>query len=184
VNELYADVFNRCYGTESIGLRYFNVFGPRQDPAGSYAAVIPRWIAAMIEGQPVYINGDGSTTRDFCYIENVQQANILAATTRRSDAIGQVFNVAVGDSITLNDLFESLRVRLALWYPHLEKYCPVYRDFRPGDVRHSLASIDKARRALGFEPTHSLRQGLDESLAWYRDTRTTADTGSRHADHR
>jgi UDP-N-acetylglucosamine 4-epimerase len=173
VNELYADVFFRCYGVETIGLRYFNVFGPRQDPAGSYAAVIPRWIAAMMEGQPVYINGDGGTTRDFCYVENVVQANILAATTTESKAIGEVFNVAVSDSISLNDLFESLRVRLAPMYPSLEGGRPVYRDFRPGDVRHSRASIDKARQSLGFEPTHTLCQGLDESLSWYRDTLTT-----------
>jgi UDP-N-acetylglucosamine 4-epimerase len=170
VNELYADVFWRCYGTECIGLRYFNVFGPRQDPGGSYAAVIPRWIAAMIEGQPVYINGDGGTTRDFCYVENAVQANLLAATTPNPEAIGQVYNVAVNASTSLNDLFESLRLRLAPEHPHLRDFRPQYREFRPGDIRHSCASIDKARGFLGFEPTHSLEQGLDESLGWYHRT--------------
>ena len=170
VNELYADVFARCYGVESIGLRYFNVFGPRQDPDGAYAAVIPRWIAAMIKNQPTRINGDGETSRDFCYIANVVQANLLAASTASSDAVGQVYNVALSARTTLNQLFEMLRNRLHPFYPHLEEYKPVYEDFRPGDVRHSQADIGKARRLLGFEPTHTVEKGLDEALAWYRSS--------------
>jgi UDP-N-acetylglucosamine/UDP-N-acetylgalactosamine 4-epimerase len=168
VNELYADVFGRCYALETIGLRYFNVFGPRQDPDGPYAAVIPRWIAAMIQNQPVEINGDGKTSRDFCYVDNVVQANLLAATARAPGAANQVYNVAMHERTTLNDLFELLRERLAPYHPHLEETQPVYRDFRPGDVRHSLADIRKARRLLGFAPTHRIGQGLDAALEWYR----------------
>ncbi|MHC1767865.1 MAG: SDR family oxidoreductase [Verrucomicrobiia bacterium] len=169
VNELYADVFGRCYGVPSIGLRYFNVFGPRQDPNGAYAAVIPRWIATMIKNQPAVINGDGETSRDFCFIANVVQANLLAATTSDSEAVGQVYNVALGARTTLNELFELLRTRLSPFYPHLDAYKPVYEDFRPGDVRHSQADIGKAQRLLRFQPTHTVAQGLDEALAWYRD---------------
>lgn len=167
-NELYADVFGRCYALETIGLRYFNVFGPRQDPNGPYAAVIPRWIAAMIQNQPVEINGDGKTSRDFCYVDNVVQANLLAATARAPGAANQVYNVAMHERTTLNDLFELLRERLAPHHPHLEESQPVYRDFRPGDVRHSLADIRKARRLIGFAPTHRIGQGLDAALEWYR----------------
>lgn len=169
VNELYADVFGRCYGVPSIGLRYFNVFGPRQDPNGAYAAVIPRWIASMIKNQPAVINGDGETSRDFCYIANVVQANLLAATASDSEAVGQVYNVALGARTTLNELFELLRMRLSPFYPHLDAYKPVYEDFRPGDVRHSQADIGKAQRLLRFQPTHTVAQGLDEALAWYRE---------------
>lgn len=168
VNELYADVFGRCYAIETIGLRYFNVFGPRQDPDGPYAAVIPRWIAAMIQNQPVEINGDGKTSRDFCYVANVVQANLLAATARAPGAANQVYNVAMHERTTLNELFELLRERLAPHHPHLEETQPVYRDFRPGDVRHSLADIRKARRLIGFAPTHRIGQGLDAALEWYR----------------
>ncbi len=168
VNELYADVFARTYATESIGLRYFNVFGRRQDPNGAYAAVIPKWIAAMIKGEAVYINGDGETSRDFCYIENVIQANLLAATVQQVEAVNQVYNVAVGGKTTLNQLMAAMQRQLAPHYPHLADFKPIYRDFRSGDVRHSQADIGKANRLLGYEPTHTIEQGLDEALAWYR----------------
>jgi UDP-N-acetylglucosamine 4-epimerase len=167
VNELYADVFARTYGMSVIGLRYFNVFGPRQDPDGAYAAVIPRWISAMINGDPVYINGDGETSRDFCYVENAMQANLLAATTEHPDAENQVYNVALGDRTTLNELFEILRSNLAVRYPHLEEFEPIYRDFRAGDVRHSQADISKAKKMLGYAPAYRVRQGLSEAMDWY-----------------
>jgi UDP-N-acetylglucosamine 4-epimerase len=168
VNELYADVFARCYGLETVGLRYFNVFGPRQDPDGPYAAVIPKWIAAMIENEPVRINGDGSTSRDFCYVSNVVQMNLLAATTTNSKAVNQVYNVALNARTSLNELFAVLRERLLPHYPHLQRYKPVYQDFRAGDVRHSQADIRKARRLLGYSSTHDIEQGLDDALDWYR----------------
>jgi UDP-N-acetylglucosamine 4-epimerase len=167
VNELYAGVFGRCYGMETIALRYFNVFGPRQDPNGAYAAVIPKWIAAMIHNEPVHINGDGSTTRDFCYVANVVQANLLAAAVPRPEASGQAFNIAVGGQTTLNALCDMLRQRLAPTHPHLRDFKPRYGDFRPGDILHSRADISQARRLLGYEPTHSVAQGLDEALDWY-----------------
>ncbi len=167
VNELYAQVFARCYGMETIALRYFNVFGPRQDPNGAYAAVIPKWIAALIQDQPLHINGDGSTTRDFCYVANVVQANLLAATVQNPGAIGQAFNIAVGGETTLKALFEMLRQRLEPAHPHLRLFEPRYADFRPGDILHSRADITQARRLLGYQPTHSAAQGLDESLDWY-----------------
>jgi UDP-N-acetylglucosamine 4-epimerase len=167
VNELYADVFGRCYGMESIGLRYFNIFGRRQDPEGAYAAVVPKWVASMIHNEPVYINGDGETSRDFCYIDNVIQANLLAATSQHAEAANQVYNVAVGDRTTLNQLFEAIRALLAPKYPHLAGFKPHYRDFRAGDVRHSLADISKARTRLGYEPTHRIGEGLAEAMDWY-----------------
>ena len=167
VNELYADVFGRCYGMESIGLRYFNIFGRRQDPDGAYAAVVPKWVASMIHNEPVYINGDGETSRDFCYIDNVIQANLLAATSQHADAVNQVYNVAVGDRTTLNQLFEAIRVLLAPKFPHLADFKPHYRDFRAGDVRHSLADISKARTRLGYEPTHRIGEGMAEAMDWY-----------------
>lgn len=167
VNELYADVFGRTYGTESIGLRYFNVFGRRQDPDGAYAAVIPKWIAAMIKGEPVYINGDGETSRDFCYVDNVVQANLLASTTQNSDAANQVYNIAVGGRTTLNQLLESMQLQLMHIYPRLVDFKPVYRDFRPGDVKHSQADINKAKALLGYEPSHVFARGLEEALHWY-----------------
>jgi UDP-N-acetylglucosamine 4-epimerase len=167
VNELYADVFGRCYGMESIGLRYFNIFGRRQDPNGAYAAVVPKWVASMVHNEPVYINGDGETSRDFCYIDNVIQANLLAATSQHAEAANQVYNVAVGDRTTLNQLFEAIRSLLAPKFPHLAGYKPVYRDFRAGDVRHSLADISKARTRLGYEPTHRIGEGLAEAMDWY-----------------
>jgi UDP-N-acetylglucosamine 4-epimerase len=166
-NELYANVFARCYGMECTGLRYFNVFGPRQDPNGPYAAVIPKWIQAMIGDEPLYINGDGETSRDFCYVANIVQANLLAATTDNPEALNQLYNVAVGECTTLNQLFELLRQRLLPQFPHLREFKPLYREFRAGDVRHSHADISKARKLLGYEPTHRIDNGLDEALQWY-----------------
>ena len=167
VNELYADVFARSYGFKANGLRYFNVFGPRQDPNGAYAAVIPKWIASLIKGEPVYINGDGETSRDFCFIANVVQANLLSATTQNPDAVNQVYNVAVGDRTSLNELYAQLHRNLLSIYPHLQDTKPVYRDFRAGDVRHSLADISKAKNLLGYTPTQRIDQGLELAMPWY-----------------
>jgi len=167
VNELYSSVFARCYGFKTIGLRYFNIFGRRQDPEGAYAAVIPKWIASMIKNEPVYVNGDGETSRDFCYIENAVQANLLAATTENPEAIDQVYNVAVGDRTNLNELVSMIRALLVPAFPHLSDFRPVYRDFRAGDVRHSLADISKAQGLLGYTPTHSINEGLREAMDWY-----------------
>jgi UDP-N-acetylglucosamine 4-epimerase len=167
VNELYADVFAKTYGLQSIGLRYFNVFGPRQDPNGSYAAVIPKWTASMIKAEPVFINGDGESSRDFCFISNVVQANLLAATTTDEVAINQVYNVAVGERTTLNALYAHLRNLLLPSCPHMLNAKPVYRDFRVGDVRHSLADIGKAGARLGYTPTQRLLQGLELAMPWY-----------------
>ena len=167
MNEIYADTFGRCYGLETIGLRYFNVFGPRQDPDGAYAAVIPKWVAALLRNETVYINGDGETARDFCYIENVVQANLLAGTTDNPEAVGQVYNVAVGDSTTLNQLHDALCELLARHDPRFAPLPPVYRDFRPGDVRYSRADISKIQRLLGYQPTHDVDQGLERAIAWY-----------------
>jgi UDP-N-acetylglucosamine 4-epimerase len=169
VNELYADVFARCYGTETIGLRYFNVFGPRQDPDGAYAAVIPRWIAAMIKGEPLHINGTGETSRDFCFIENIVQMNLLAATVQDPRAVNQVYNAAVNARTSLVELFTLLRERLLPDYPHLADCTPVYRPFRAGDVLHSRADIGKAAALLDYAPTHTIAQGLDAALLWYRE---------------
>lgn len=167
VNELYSDVFARCYGVESIGLRYFNVFGPRQDPDGAYAAVIPKWFAALLRGETVYINGDGETSRDFCYVANAVQANLLAATTPAAEAVNQVYNVAVGDRTTLNQLFYAIRDRISQKQPKFADVEPEYRDFRPGDVRHSQADIAKASNLLEYQPTHDIDGGLDEASDWY-----------------
>ena len=167
VNELYADVFAQCYGIETIGLRYFNVFGSRQDPEGPYAAVIPCWIRALLTEEPVQIFGDGETTRDFCYVSNVVQANLLAATTGRPEALNQIYNIAVGGRTSLNELFQMLRDLLTPVASHVKHAKAVYRPFRPGDVRHSQADISKAKRLLGYEPTHEVRRGLEEALAWY-----------------
>ncbi|PSJ17967.1 NAD-dependent epimerase/dehydratase family protein [Nitrosomonas supralitoralis] len=167
VNELYADVFARTYGFNTIGLRYFNVFGPRQDPNGAYAAVIPKWIASMIKGEPVFVNGDGETSRDFCYIENTVEANLLAATTENPDATNQIYNVAVGDRTTLNQLYEQLHINLLHSHSHLQGVKPVYRDFRAGDVRHSLADISKATTLLGYQPIHRIGEGLKIAMSWY-----------------
>jgi UDP-N-acetylglucosamine 4-epimerase len=170
VNELYAEIFTRCYGFESIGLRYFNVFGPRQDPNGAYAAVIPTWIASMIRGEPVYINGDGETTRDFCYVDNVVQANLLAGTVENAAALNQVYNVALGERTSLNDLFSIVRALLELRYACPHSLAPIYREFRHGDPRSSQADIEKARRLLGYQPTLGVRQGLARSIEWYLAT--------------
>lgn len=167
VNELYADVFARCYGFNTIGLRYFNIFGPRQDPAGAYAAVVPKWAAAMIKNEPVWINGDGETSRDFCYIANAVQANLLAGMVESEGATNQVYNIAVGDRTTLNELFEAMRSALEPGFAHLKGYRPAYRDFRAGDVRHSLADTSKARTHLGYEPSHKIRAGVAQTMDWY-----------------
>jgi UDP-N-acetylglucosamine 4-epimerase len=167
VNELYADVFGKTYGLQSMGLRYFNVFGPRQDPDGAYAAVIPKWIACMIKNEPVYINGDGETSRDFCFIENVCQANLLAATSENPAAFNQVYNVAVGDRTNLNQLYEQLQRNLTPIYAHLKDAKPVYRDFRGGDVRHSLADITKAKTLIDYQPEHHVGEGLKSAMEWY-----------------
>jgi UDP-N-acetylglucosamine 4-epimerase len=163
MNELYADVFGRCYGTGAIGLRYFNVFGARQDPEGAYAAVIPRWVRAMLRGEQVAIFGDGETSRDFCYVANAVQANLRAALATDEAAVNQVYNVAVGERTTLNGLYAELRRLL----PDLDVPAPVHEDFRAGDVRHSQADVGKAARLLGYAPTHDLRAGLAEALPWY-----------------
>lgn len=167
VNELYADVFAKTYGVNSIGLRYFNVFGPRQDPEGAYAAVIPAWFASLINQTPVYINGDGDTSRDFCYVKNVVQANILAAVTQDPAAINQVYNVAVGERTSLNTLFTLIQAEVAKTYPDRLEATVQYRDFRAGDVQHSLADIDKAQSLLGYQPLYNVCQGLVEAAPWY-----------------
>ena len=165
VNELYAEVFASTYGFKVIGLRYFNVFGKRQDPNGAYAAVIPKWTAAMVSGEDVFINGDGETSRDFCFIENAVQANLLAATAEES-AKNEVYNVAVGDRTTLNILFNSLKGALGENGVVYKKQ-PVYRDFRPGDVRHSQASISKAGDKLGYAPEYRIAEGIAKAMPWY-----------------
>lgn len=167
INETYALAFQMSYGLQSIGLRYFNVFGRRQDPAGAYAAVIPRWISSLLRGERCRIFGDGETTRDFCYIANVVQANLLAATTDNPEATGQAYNIACAASVTLNQLFEMMRERLALTDAHFSKATPQYDPFRPGDIRFSGASIEKADRMLGYSPTHDVAAGLAEALGWY-----------------
>lgn len=166
VNELYADVFSRNYGFHSIGLRYFNVFGERQDPDGAYAAVVPKWIAAMIQGDEVFINGDGETSRDFCYVDNVVQANLLAAVSTDAGALDQVYNVAVGGRTTLNQLFSALRVALRDCGVDYSKQ-PTYREFRAGDVRHSQADVSKASRLLKYEPAFDMGAGIVAAMPWY-----------------
>jgi UDP-N-acetylglucosamine 4-epimerase len=167
LNELYADVFGRCYGLGTIGLRYFNVFGPRQDPNGAYAAVIPRWTANMLAGQACVINGDGETSRDFCYIANAVQANLKAALAAEGPAVGEVYNVAAGERTTLLRLHEMLAGALRAMRGDLPTIAPTFGAFRDGDVRHSLADIGKARERLGYLPTHDVRSGLAETVAWY-----------------
>ena len=169
VNELYADVFARCYGMQSVGLRYFNVFGPRQDPNGAYAAVIPQWIASLIRGQTLYINGDGETSRDFCFIENVVQVNLLAALAENSEAVNQIYNVAINERTSLNQLYEMICALLVEKFPDLRNHKPTYTDFRRGDVRHSQADISKAGKMLGFDPTHRIDEGLKQAMVWYID---------------
>ncbi|MDA8427745.1 MAG: SDR family oxidoreductase [Geobacteraceae bacterium] len=167
VAELYARVFSQLYGLETIGLRYFNVFGPRQDPEGAYAAVIPHWISALCSAETVYINGTGETSRDFCYIDNVVQVNLLAALTRNRQAVNEVYNVAVNGRTSLNNLYYVLRKQLLPHYGHIKDSRPVYREFRTGDVLHSQADISKASQLLGYAPTHSVEEGLEVALWWY-----------------
>ena len=167
VNELYANVFAKTYGFKTIGLRYFNIFGKRQDPNGAYAAVIPKWVAAILNKEDVFINGDGETSRDFCYIDNTVQMNLLAATTDNNDATDQVYNVAVSDRTSLNQLYQMIEDRLVQRTIGLEKKDPIYRDFRAGDVRHSLADISKAKRLLDYQPKYMISKGMDETIDWY-----------------
>lgn len=166
VNELYANVFARTYGFKSIGLRYFNVFGPRQDPNGAYAAVIPKWTASMIKGEEVFINGDGETSRDFCFIDNTVQMNILAAIADDS-AKDDVYNVALGDRTTLNELYESIQKSLLSCDSTLKLLQPSYREFRVGDVRHSQADITKSKVKLGYNPKYRIQDGIDKAMPWY-----------------
>ena len=168
-DELFAESFASAYGFNSIGLRYFNVFGPRQDPEGTYAAVVPRWVSALLHNEPIHVNGDGETSRDFCYIDNVVQANLLAANPTQPAAQNQVYNIAIGDRTTLNQLFEQIQTSLQKLEPGIALRKPAYRDFRAGDVRHSLADITKAKNLLGYSPTHNLAAGLDLAMAWYRN---------------
>jgi UDP-N-acetylglucosamine 4-epimerase len=167
VNELYAQVYARCYTMQTVGLRYFNVFGPRQDPLGAYAAVIPRWIAAMLDNQAVRIHGDGATSRDFCFVHNAVQANILAATRTDPAAVNQVYNVAVNARTSLTQLHATMQQMLLAVRPQHVPQAPHYGEFRAGDVRHSQANIAKAARLLGYVPTHTLAQGLRQTIAWY-----------------
>ena len=167
MNEMYAGVFARTAGLPFIALRYFNVFGPRQDPDGAYAAVIPKWISALLHRQPVFINGDGETSRDFSFVANVVQANLLAATSRDPEVLGQVYNIAVGGKMPLNALFATLRGLVVERHPELVVPAPVYEGFRPGDIRHSQADIGKARGLLGYDPTYDVGSGLREALPWY-----------------
>ena len=169
VNELYAQVFASTYGFKTIGLRYFNVFGRRQDPYGAYAAVMPLWFSSMIKQEPVYINGDGETSRDFCYIDNCVQANLTACVADNENAGNQVYNVAYGEKTTLNELFYMIRERVGKRFPIALELEPVYRDFRAGDVRHSLADISKANELIGYQPLYSVGRGLDLAADWYMD---------------
>jgi UDP-N-acetylglucosamine 4-epimerase len=169
VNELYADVFSRAYGFKSIGLRYFNIFGPRQDPEGAYAAVIPKWVSAMIKGEQIFINGEGDTSRDFCYVDNAMEANILAALTENPEAVGQVYNVALNDQTSLNELYNLIKTSLEIRITGIKIQEPRYRDYRAGDVRHSRADISKAKSLLGYAPMYKVGQGLDLAMDWYID---------------
>ena len=167
VNELYASVFAKTYGFKTIGLRYFNIFGKRQDPEGAYAAVIPKWVSDILSGKDVFINGDGKTSRDFCYIDNTVQMNLLAATTTDSNSTDQVYNVAVNDQTDLNQLYQMIEEKLIDRVDGLTTKDQIYRDFRAGDVRHSLADISKAKNLLGYSPNYKIDEGLNESMDWY-----------------
>jgi UDP-N-acetylglucosamine/UDP-N-acetylgalactosamine 4-epimerase len=169
VNELYADVFDACYGFKSIGLRYFNVFGPRQDPNGAYASVIPAWIGALLRGEVPYINGDGTAGRDFCHIDNVVQANFLAATVEDSAALGQAYNIALGDQTSLTELYQMIRTGVALRYPPARHVKAIYREPRRGDLQFSRADISKAKRLLGYRPAVRIGEGLQKTIDWYAD---------------
>ena len=175
VNELYADVFARCYGFHTIGLRYFNVFGPRQAPDGPYAAVISAWIGALVRGLPAYVNGDGRAARDFCYVDNVVQANLLAATTDSAAALNTAYNIAVGEQTSLLELFEMLRALLTPRFPHLRAARPVHREERRGDVKYSKADIGKAKRLLGYRPSHRIMDGLERAIDWYVEALVPAE---------
>ena len=170
VNEIYANVFAKTYGFKTIGLRYFNIFGKRQDPNGAYAAVIPKWVAAILNKEDVFINGDGETSRDFCYIDNTVQINLLAATTKNNEATDQVYNVALNDRTSLNKLYQMIEERLIQRKEGLKKKGPIYQDFRAGDVRHSQANIDKAQALLDYQPKYMISQGMDEAMDWYVDS--------------
>ena len=167
VNELYASVFAKTYGFKTIGLRYFNIFGKRQDPNGAYAAVIPKWVAAILNKEDVFINGDGETSRDFCYIDNTVQINLIAATTDNNDATDQVYNVALNDRTSLNKLYQMIEDRLIQRTKGLEKKDPIYRNFRAGDVRHSQANITKAQKLLEYQPKYKISEGMDKAMDWY-----------------
>lgn len=166
INELYANIFAMTYNMKCIGLRYFNIFGRRQDPEGAYAAVIPHWISELLNSDIPTIYGDGKTSRDFCYVDNVIQANLLAATTENPDAINKVYNIACGTSTTLNELYKMIREILIQFRPGIAKTQPRYDDFRPGDVRHSRADISKAKQLLGYNPSHDVSQGMMETIRW------------------
>jgi len=166
-NEIYANVFHRTYGTETIGLRYFNVFGRRQNPNGAYAAVIPKWVSSLLHSDEVFINGDGETSRDFTYIDNVIQMNILAGTTENVEAFGEVFNVAVGGRNTLNELYALINKELKAHVNTFREQEATYRDFRAGDIRHSNANITKAQNLVGYAPTHDTYQGMNVAIGWY-----------------
>ena len=167
VNELYADVFAKNYSFKTIGLRYFNIFGKRQDPNGAYAAVIPKWVDSILNKKDVYINGDGKTSRDFCYIDNAVQMNLLAATTQNEEALNEVYNVALNDRTSLNELYQMIEERLVQSIQGLEKKKPIYREFRSGDVRHSQASIEKAQELLDYQPKYRISEGMDKVIDWY-----------------
>lgn len=167
VNEIYANLFTRLYGLECIGLRYFNVFGPRQDPDGPYSAVIPQWFSAFLKKRPVYINGDGLNTRDFCYVDDVVQANILAAITQSKNAVGEVYNIGYGKSTDLNQLFSLIREQVTHFNSDFVQEKPFYRDFRVGDILHSVANIEKASKLLGYQPNFSVQDGLLNASSWY-----------------
>ncbi len=167
VNELYASVFAKTYNFKTIGLRYFNIFGKRQDPNGAYAAVIPKWVNSILNKEEVFINGDGETSRDFCYIDNTVQINLLAAMTNNEAAIDQIYNVALNDRTSLNQLYKMIEKRLIERVDGLLEQSPIYRDFRSGDVRHSQADISKAEKLLSYQPSHRIGKGLDESMDWY-----------------
>tara|TARA_R110002033_G_scaffold51246_2_gene98340 strand:- start:7653 stop:8678 length:1026 start_codon:yes stop_codon:yes gene_type:complete len=171
VNELYADVFAKTYGFNSIGLRYFNVFGKRQDPDGAYAAVVPKWISAMLGGRDVVINGDGETSRDFCYVENAIQANILAAVRVEGSVTSDIYNVAVGERVTLNELFSMIKESLGGLGVVYDKM-PKLESFRAGDVRHSQANIDRATDKLGYKPKYRVAEGVRASISWYASSGT------------
>jgi UDP-N-acetylglucosamine/UDP-N-acetylgalactosamine 4-epimerase len=171
VSELYAGVFAKTYDFKTIGLRYFNIFGKRQDPNGAYAAVIPKWVAAILNKEDVFINGDGETSRDFCYINSAVQMNLLAAITDNDKATDQVYNVALNGRTSLNKLYQMIEERLIQRTQGLEKKDPIYRDFRAGDVRHSQANINKSQKLLGYQPECQISQGMDETIDWYTNSR-------------